>query len=119
MDYTGCAEEELMKLAVDRKLVADGNQLTEERLVGVLMHAHQTRTFKRFMDLPSELRKSVYKFYFMGFNQHVSCVSRPPERPEIVTCALTAPTQPPLARTCRQTTQRSAALVLSGVHFWH
>lgn len=86
--YEKCKTAELRLFAQQRRLtnIPDISTATRQDLAKALRLADQTPTFHRFLELPSELRTSIYTFY---------CA-------EFATEPLTLPTYPPLARANRQ-----------------
>lgn len=87
-DYEKCKTVELRLFAHQRRLtnIPDISTATRQDLAKVLRLADQTPEFHRFLELPSELRTSIYTFYCSDF----------------ATEPLTLPTYPPLARTNNQ-----------------
>ena len=83
--YDKFTQLELKQCAVDRGLVAANKSPTKRWLVDRLMGADKRRTFSKFVELPPELRKTIYEFYLTDFQGRV----------------LQLPAQPPLARTCQ------------------
>ncbi|PPJ51337.1 hypothetical protein CBER1_08618 [Cercospora berteroae] len=81
--YDTCSVEELRAFAEARGLQIDNSRRRKRtRLVETLEKVDSKRPFHRFMDLPAELRVSIYEFYISDFP-----------------ALLHKPTQPPLART--------------------
>lgn len=79
--YDNCSNEEVQRFLKDRGLPCDNNAASAVKL---LEQADEELTFHNFLDLPPELRMSVYHFYMEKFP-----------------CDILCPSQPPLARTCR------------------
>ena len=85
--YEKCKTAELRLFARQRRLTnINIATATRQDLAKALRLADQAPTFHRFLDLPSELRTSIYTFYCADFADE----------------PLTLPTYPPLARTNRQ-----------------
>jgi hypothetical protein len=88
--YERCKTAELRLFARQRRLTditdIDIATATRQDLAKALRLADQNPSFHRFLELPSELRTSIYTFYCASFADE----------------PLTLPTYPPLARTNRQ-----------------
>ena len=95
--YFKCTDSELEKFFQDRTInLSSTKPVGREAHITTLTQLDREQQFGRFIDLPPELRNAIYEYYMADF----------PRR-------LTAPTQPPLTRTCRL--MRSEALPI----FYH
>ena len=80
-----CTDNELKTFATDRHLATGKAQLARARLVSLLLKADLNPSFKRFYDLPPELRNRVYDLYITDLTKY----------------PLRNPVDPPLTRVSR------------------
>ncbi|KXT03366.1 hypothetical protein AC578_3960 [Pseudocercospora eumusae] len=84
-DYTQCTSNQLRKFNLDRRLISrteyHDNRLHTKQLIRNLKAADENLTFRKFLDLPPELRCRIYDCYTKEFPAN-----------------LRRPTQSPLAR---------------------
>ncbi|KXS99819.1 hypothetical protein AC578_8882 [Pseudocercospora eumusae] len=83
--YDSCSTSELEKFAKARNVHDDPEKLSRDVLIKRLMLADDNRKFPRFMELPPELRNSIYELVMADYPK-----------------PLTNPAQPPLALVSRQ-----------------
>ncbi|KAF7186787.1 hypothetical protein HII31_11884 [Pseudocercospora fuligena] len=109
LNYAACNEAELKKFVIDRLGAKEANGAKKSDLVAKLEAADEELEFKRFLDLPTELRDRIAVFYMGGFGRQ-NFVKHPTvsgqlqadysERLRLI--GLDHPTQPPLTRVNRQ-----------------
>lgn len=105
MSYHGLSDEELRGLFQARGMSLPST-LTDKRynpmleLVSALDRADDNPRFRRFTDLPPELRNRIYEYYFADFVQPIY-----------------APSQPPLTLACQLLRQESLGMFYSTATF--
>lgn len=78
--YAKCSQQELEKFCIDRLLVSSEgrvSRLTKPQLVELLDAADEACEFRKFSDLPTELRVMIYKFTFKSIEQDISVFQSP------------------------------------------
>ena len=67
LSYEGCRIQELRTFARNRHIDLQLSLLNKKELVQVLEEADEAATFRRFLDLPPELRTHIYTLHFLSF----------------------------------------------------
>ncbi|KAK4901504.1 hypothetical protein LTR27_001276 [Elasticomyces elasticus] len=76
--YHLCTNTELQRFMDDRNLTSPKEPFLRTQHILELELWDELLKFKRFMDLPPELRAVIYDFYMAGFPQVLNCPAQPP-----------------------------------------
>jgi hypothetical protein len=97
LSYNNCSPSELRAFCIRRRLsLPRGSQPKKEEFVKILEDADEAATFRRFLDLPPELRTSVYRFYFKSLPR----LEQPVQPPISKTPVIRAESLPIFYQTC-------------------